>query len=360
MNTFLNRHSWCLNKKGGEMRSYKVQYVGHFMFFWHKFPLEMPNRWWFSLARAPSVWILGRQNFWIRKGPTKKHRENVVLKRSIPLNRKFSKEQTSPQQKTANQKFSGRSKCFEEIHPHEFFFQQPSNAATQRRVFFPWLETIRTIGRTSPPDDHPTSWVGGWIVKSPSWTPESAEISVRLGFLNCWYDWNASIMNWTFLSKIEWTTSFSYQIHPRDQTKLSKGSKLLGVLPQDLLQRSAGLCQNIECSSKLAHIMKQHSQIAVRVFWSHWHYSCIKLDRYWLNWGSFGKGMVQKFWFAYFCGYLRTFAGTLRTFCGVVLPHVFWFGTVLDPTKHQTSPNRYVFGGQAWTDIAFLFQHLNH
>ena len=182
-------------------------------------------------------------------------------------------------------------------------------------------------------------------------------------FLYVWVFWTVGTIG-TLQSRTErsWVKLNGRLLFPPKFTQGIKESYLRAVplLPQDLLQRSAGLCQNIECSSKLAHIMKQHSQIAVRVFWSHWHYSCIKLDRYWLNWGSFGKGTVQKFWFAYFCGYLRTFAGYLRTFCGVVLPHVFWFWTVLDPTKHQTSPNRYVFGGQAWTDIAFLFQHLNH
>ena len=136
-------------------------------------------------------------------------------------------------------------------------------------------------------------------------------------FLYVWVFWTVGTIG-TLQSRTErsWVKLNGRLLLPPKFTQGIKESYLRAVslLPQDLLQRSAGLCQNIECSSKLAHIMKQHSQIAVRVFWSHWHYSCIKLDRYWLNWGSFGKRHSSEIlicvllWvFAYFCGIFAHF-----------------------------------------------------
>ena len=173
-----------------------------------------------------------------------------------------------------------------------------------------------------------------------SWTPESAEISVRLGFLNCWYDWNASSKNWTFLSKIEWTTSFSSQIHPRDQKKQYKGSKLLGVFPQTfcrIVSEQSSAHQKLHISLNSTGTVKSLSEsfdpIGTKVA-SNW----IVIDQI----GAvLAKGTVQTSWFAYFCGYLRTFAGYLRTFCGVVLPHFFFdlgrFWTPRSTKHHQTA-----------------------
>ena len=101
--------------------------------------------------------------FWIRKGPTKTPRKLSAEEIYTTFKpESFKRANITPTKKTANHKFSGLSNCFEEIHPHEFFVQQPSNAATKTPFFFVsrWLETIRTAPR--PPAWMITRQVG-WV-----------------------------------------------------------------------------------------------------------------------------------------------------------------------------------------------------
>ena len=142
--------------------------------------------------------------------------------------------------------------------------------------------------------------------------------------------------------------------------KQYKGSKLLGVFPQTfcrIVSEQSSAHQKLHISLNSTGTVKSLSEsfdpIGTKVA-SNW----IVIDQI----GAvLAKGTVQNILicvllrvFAYFCG---IFAHFLR---GGFAPFFFWSWTVLDPTKHQTSPNGYVLGGQGWTDIAFLFQHLNH
>ena len=79
---------------------------------------------------------------------------------------------------------------------------------------------------------------------------------------------------------------------------------------------------------KLGHginelMLHQHydaKAIAMKVFWSD---QAVKARFWTVSEKSQHAPHLEKSRFAYFCGYLRTFAGNLRTLCGVVLSQIF-------------------------------------